>query len=73
MKIGLYETVEIIEDIQTESVPPALVKKGTLGNVVDILISENGDELYLVELDNDLYPDGVVEGFKLSQIKKRTK
>ena len=73
MKVKLYETVEIIEDIQTDSLPSVLVRKGTLGNVVDILTSENGDELYLVELDNDLYPDGVVERFKLSQIKKWTK
>ena len=73
MKIELFETVEITQDIQTESMPSVFVKKGTLGNVVDILITEDGKTFYLVELDNDLYPEGVVEYFDISQIKKYSK
>ena len=69
--INLYDIVVVNKDIQTESTPSIFVEEGTIGTVLEITTLRSGETIYLVELDNDKYPDGEVVHFAEEDIDKK--
>ena len=69
--IKLYDAVVVNKDIQTESTPSIFVEKGTFGIVLEITTLSSGETIYLVELDDDKYPDGELVDFTEEDIDKK--
>ena len=58
-KIKKYDSIIIIKDILANNYDHDLVKKGSRGTILDIIVLSQKN-IYVIEMDNERYPQGII-------------